>query len=344
MPTSSAAPRAAQRAQPFASFSLDPKQITQVVEGLLGESVKGDPAPLSGGMLSKVFVVETAQGKVVLKFQQGEGSIIGFEALRKEVWCATKVREAGQPTPAALSDAHRLRDLEPSLPKDLSVAAFEFLDAPSLMRLVTGGAADRATAWSCLGGRARAIHAIALPRHCWGTELDAAGATWKAGTWASRVVAAEHTVDANCGALKQHAVNPDTLLKVLASFKANDRLPVLIHLDLHLENALQPPHGALHLIDFGLAEPGVPYGELAAVLRPGLTGGSAKFAVADSDVTAFLDGYGMRASDVDYQELARHALLRSLRFVGHYLRLAIDGDKNGVNFMAGLKRNLEGAV
>lgn len=236
--------------------------------------------PLVGkGLINKVFVVETANHKVVIRMNDQGGAL---DEYTKEAWCIQQALARGV-----------------SVPLVISVGRCEG-NAYLIQSYIAGdngrdSAAPKLGIWRELGRYARLIHSIGVPG--FGLRLSEITQGDARKSWL-------RYLDYNIESLTEN--DPLIKLKVLtqlqsrlirnvfADLRKREFTFGLNHGDISLKNTIVDKHGRVSLLDWGSAEAGiVPHYDLIELLRMNLLEGDPD----NEQIQAFLDGYGISPAE-----------------------------------------------
>lgn len=247
--------------------------------GLLDEDVLRVTPLVGRGSVNKVFVVEAARHKVVVRLsERAEAS----DEYAKEAWCMERAAAVGVPVPTVLGLGRSGR-------KAYIVQSYidgdEGRDSP----------APRADIWRELGRYARLVHTIDAPG--FGLSLSEITGGDARKSWLRHV-------EYNIESLTED--DPLLELKVLtrrqskvvrdlfSALKARDFAFGLNHGDLSLKNTVVDVCGTVYLLDWGSAEAAVvPHHDLIEMWKMSMTEGDPD----GGEILAFLEGYGISSEE-----------------------------------------------
>jgi Ser/Thr protein kinase RdoA (MazF antagonist) len=274
--------------------------------------------PIGQGSNNKNFLVETANGRAVVKLSHEHRRHRALQDYQKEKWCIQQSSALGVPGPSVLS---------------VGEADGNAFMIESFVEGVNGKAieGDRSAIWRKLGEYARLTHSIKVTG--WGEDFfdDRPG-----GQQASWLKYLAYNIESLAAG--------DTLIEL--GVLSHEQLPVarrlleqlsdktfkfgLNHGDLALWNTLVEPSGKINLLDWGSAEAHiVPHFDLLYVLRQHLRDGTPTI----EEMAAFRQGYGL--SDEEHERLKPEldCLFLLIRF--DKLRWAIDRNPSRIEEYVG---------
>lgn len=280
---------------------------TEIVEKIMADVFSGKALKITPlidkGSVNQVFIVETKNSKFVLRMNDANF----LDEYKKEIWSSGRAREKGV-----------------SVPTILKIGVFE-KKAFSIQEFIEGFEgrvlpADKKFIWSTLGEYASRIH-----------RIEVAGFGLKFGdlirgnaekSWLEYL-------DYNVRSLNE----TDELLKlgvltktqsgivrnVFENLRSRKFAFGLNHGDLSLKNTIVDRFGTVHLIDWGSSEASiVPHHDLIELLKMNALENDPD----DSEITAFLGGYGI--SGDEHEALSSDLKSLSLLRAFDKLRWALD--------------------
>lgn len=273
----------------------DIRSAAGITSGVLGEPV-AEVTPLVGrGSVNKVFVVEAASNKVVVRMSdRGEA----LDEYRKEAWCIGQAAARGVPVPSVIGLGRREGR---AYIVETYVAGDEGRDSPE----------PRSHIWRQLGRYAGLVHSIRVPG--FGLKLSEMTRGDARESW-------RRHLEYNIGSLTED--DPLLGLKVMtppeskiirgifAGLRGREFNFGLNHGDISLKNVIVGAGGRVTLLDWGSAEAAaVPHHDLIEMLKMNMREGDP----GDEDILAFIDGYGISHAELERMmpELESLLLLRA---------------------------------
>jgi len=286
------------------------KLVTSVSSTFLNDSGVSVVPILGSGSVNRVFIVETADQKIVVRTREGVDALNEY---KKEAWCIRNADLAGIPT----AKVHEVGFCE-----DAAYMILEFIGGVIGRKSIF----PRSYIWRELGRLARLVHSIPVA----GFGLDLSDLTkgnyqtcWS--TYLNYNIASLDEDD-RLLELKVLTHRESKIIRTVFEELQNQSFSFgLNHGDLSLKNVVVDEHGKVHLLDWGSAEAAiVPHHDLIQLLKMNMLEQD-----PDSvDIQSFLDGYEI--SSGEFQEmlptLESLLLLRSF----HKLRWAIDQRVEGL--------------
>jgi len=284
----------------------DKQSASRIIHSLLNEQVVKLTPLVGKGRINKVFIVETANHKVVLRMSERSDAL---DEYTKEAWCIEQAAARGVPVPSVM----RVGQLEGNAYIVQSyIAGEDGLDS----------AAPKLGIWRELGKYARLVHAIGV--HGFGPQLSEITGGDARRSWLRYL---EHNIDSltpNGPLIKLNVLTQlqsKLIRDVFAGLRRHEFTFGLIHGDLSLRNAIIDKRGQVHLLDWGLAEAGiVPHHDLIEMLMMNMLGGNPD----DAQIQAFLDGYRIAPAEFKRMMPELESLLVLRAF--DQLRSAIDSN------------------
>jgi aminoglycoside phosphotransferase (APT) family kinase protein len=280
----------------------------RLASAIASETMGGPAArvtPLVGrGSVNKVFVAETAGGKIVVRVSDRPQAA---DEYAKEAWCIERAAALGVHVPEVLGvgqqDGH-------AFIVESFVEGDEGRESP----------VARADLWRVLGAYARLIHSVAVP----GFGLTLAEMT----EGDARKEWSRH-LEYNIESLTDD--DPLLGLKVVTREQSRAAREVFVwlrgreftfglnHGDLSLKNTVVDARGVVTLLDWGSAEAAaVPHHDLIQLWKMSMEEGDPD----EEDFRSFLDGYGLAAGELERVKPELEALLLLRAF--DKLRWALD--------------------
>jgi Ser/Thr protein kinase RdoA (MazF antagonist) len=290
---------------------MDPKPndsavASDIVAAFLREQVRS-VRPIGQGSNNKNFLVETSNGRVVVKLSHEHRRHRALRDYHKEKWCIEQSSALGVPGPSVLSVGEI----------DGNAFIIETFVEGINGKQVEG---DRTAIWRKLGEYAKLTHSIKVTG--WGEDFFDARPDGQRASWLKYLTYnIESLTDGDplidLGVLS-HELLP-VARRLLEELRDKTFQFGLNHGDLALWNTLVEPSGKVNLLDWGSAEAHIiPHFDLLYVIRQHLSYGTPTI----EEMAAFRQGYGL--SDEEHErlkpELDRLFLL--IRF--DKLRWAID--------------------
>jgi aminoglycoside phosphotransferase (APT) family kinase protein len=282
----------------------DIRLASGITSGLLNESPV-EVTPLIGkGSVNKVFLVETAGHKVVVRMSdRGEAP----DEYDKEAWCIERAAARGVQVPSVITvgrcEGH-------AYIVESFVAGDDGRDSP----------APRPGVWQELGRYAGLIHSI--PVRGFGLKLSEITRGDSRESWLRHLEynIESLTEDDPLIKLKAFTLPQSKVIRgVLTGLKGREFNFGLNHGDLSLKNTIVDACGGVTLLDWGSAEAGiVPHHDLIQMLKMNVLEGDPD----GESIQAFLDGYGISPAEFERMtpELEGLSVLRAV----DKLRWAID--------------------
>lgn len=259
---------------------------SKIISGLLNEPpVKVTPL-VGKGTVNKVFIVETANKKVVIRMSdRGEA----FDEYSKEAWCIEHAAARGVPVASVISVG---QCEENAYIVQSYIAGDDGVDSRM----------PKLDIFRELGNYARLIHSLGV--HGFGPTLsDITGGEART-SWFRYL---DHNIESlteNDPLLKLKVLSQrqsKLIRDIFTDLRKREFTFGLIHGDLVLRNTIVDQQGRVHLLDWGSAEAGiVPHHELIELLLMNMLEGQPE----DAQIQAFLDGYGI--SPAAFQQMMPH--------------------------------------
>jgi aminoglycoside phosphotransferase (APT) family kinase protein len=238
--------------------------------------------PLVGrGSVNQVFIVETANHKVVVRASERDGAPGEYA---KEAWCIERAAARGVPVPAILG-------------------AGSFEGSAYLIHTYVEGdegresPAPKPDIWRTLGGYAGLIHAIEAPG--FGLTLSEITQGDARKSWLRHL---EYNIESLSGddpLIGLGVFTPprsQALRGVFAGLRGREFTFGLNHGDISLKNTVVDARGRVTLLDWGSAEAAiVPHHELIQLLKMQMLEGDPD----GEQFLAFLDGYGISPAGLE---------------------------------------------
>ena len=263
--------------------------------------------PIGQGNNNKNFLVETANGRAVVKLSHEHRRHRALQDYRKEKWCIERSSALGVAGPSVLSIG------------ELDGNAFmiqTFVEGINGKQI----AGDRTAIWRKLGEYAKLTHSIKVAG--WGEDIfdDRPGgqrASWlKYLTYNIQSITDDDPL-IDLGVLSRDLV--PVARRLLEELRDKTFRFGLNHGDLALWNTLVEPSGKINLLDWGSAEAHIiPHFDLLYVFRQHLRYG----APTNEEMAAFRQGYGLSDEEHDRLNPELDRLYLLIRF--DKLRWAID--------------------
>lgn len=273
---------------------MDEQLVAQIILSFFNERVEAVVPIVGRGSVNQVFIVETANRKVVVRLNDAENS---WREYQKEKWCFEQASVKGIPSPVVLT-----------LGKVGSVTYM-------LQTLVVGdngddGHFDKLAIWRKLGEYAKIIHAIKID-HASNAQLphfDNFELFWP------RFLAYNiESLTSDDELIKLGVLSKAQSVVVRQLFEEITERQYqfgLCHRDIALRNTIIGEGGIVNLLDYGCAEINiVPHTDLAVFLEWQLT----ENYPSKAEITAFLAGYGISQAEFRAMqpEIETLALLRA---------------------------------
>ncbi len=285
----------------------DVSKKTKIVRKIITDEFRVKPSKITPvlrkGFVNQVFLAETKTTKLIVRMQDSNS----LDEYKKEVWAANRAIEKFIPTP-----------------KILKIGVFDG-KAFSIQEYVQGVenknlSVDEKVVWKKLGEYARRIHTI---------EVGGFGLDFRDMTQGDSKLAWLRYLNYNIESLNE----TDELLKlnvltknqsakareIFENLKSREFVFGLNHGDLSLKNTIVDAFGTIHLIDWGSSEASiVPHHDLIQLLKVNMQENNPD----DSEIQAFLDGYGI--DENEYQSILPDLEALLLLRAFDKLRWAID--------------------
>ena len=287
----------------MADLSKEKKIVRKIIiDEFRAKPLKITPV-LRKGFVNQVFLAETENTKLIIRMQDSNS----LDEYKKEVWAANRAIENFIPTP---------KILKIGVFDDKAFSIQEYVQSVESKNL----SADKKSVWKKLGEYARRIHTI---------EVGGFGLDFRDMTQGDSKFAWLRYLNYNIKSLNEtdELLKLDVLTKnqsakareIFENLKSREFVFGLNHGDLSLKNSIVDEFGTIHLIDWGSSEASiVPHHELIQLLKVNMQENNPD----DSEIQAFLDGYGI--DENEYQkflpDLEALLLLRAF----DKLRWAID--------------------
>jgi len=301
---------------------MDPKPndsavASDIAAAFLRERVRS-VRPIGQGSNNKNFLVETANGRAVVKLSHEHRRHRALQDYQKEKWCIEQSSALGVPGPSVLS---------------VGEAGGNAFMIETFVEGVNGKAieGDRSAIWRKLGEYAKLTHSIKVTG--WGEDFFDDRPGGQQASWLEyltynieSLAAGDPLIDLGVLSREQLPV-ARRLLEELCdkTFKFG-----LNHGDLALWNTLVEPSGKINLLDWGSAEAHiVPHFDLLYVLRQHLRDGTPTI----EEMAAFRQGYGLSAEEHERLKPELDCLFLLIRF--DKLRWAIDRNPSRIDEYVG---------
>jgi aminoglycoside phosphotransferase (APT) family kinase protein len=287
-----------------ADLSRDLRLASSVASRLLGEPPVRVTPLLGKGSVNKVFIVEAATVKVVVRMSDSGGA---SDEYAKEAWCIEQAAARGVPVPSVMSvgrcEGH-------AYIIQTYIAGDEGRDSP----------APRPAIWRELGRYARLIHSIPVPG--FGLKLSEITRGDARKDWLRYL---EYNIesltedDALIGLRVLTRAQSKTIRGVFEGLRGREFAFGLNHGDISLKNTVVDGGGRVHLLDWGSAEAGVvPHHDLIEMLKMSMLEGDPD----GEQILTFVEGYGMSSAELERMTPELEALLALRAF--DKLRWALD--------------------
>jgi aminoglycoside phosphotransferase (APT) family kinase protein len=291
-------------------LSTDIHHASTISSSLLNEPLV-EVTPLIGkGSVNRVFLVETANNKVVVRISDGDEAL---DEYAKEAWCIERAAARGVSVPSVISVGRRAGRAYTVLSY---IAGEEGRDSQ----------APKAGIWRELGRYARLIHSISVSG--FGLKLSEMTRGDAQQSWLRYVEYNIASLDENDPLIKLGVLTPDqsrVIKGVFTDLREREFTFGLNHGDISLKNTIIDMRGRVSLLDWGSAEASiVPHHDLIQILKMSMLEGD-----PDSEqILAFLGGYGI--SPAEYERMMPE--LESLLVLRAFdkLRWAIDWNVRGL--------------
>lgn len=272
----------------------------------------------SSGRTNYVFAINHVEGQFVIRISP-EPERIG--AFRKEWWAAQEVRKAGVPSPEILAVGNDIGS-EPYM----------------IMRLVTGSEAThhskRRRIINEVGRFAAIINSIKT--NGFGANFDwNSDSSQKITTW-SEYLDQEYKVAERLEFFAAQKILPQSelnkLSQIIEETKKADITPSLNHSDLRLKNVIVDDDGHITSI--------IDWEECVSIIAPQWELSLALHDLSIDDKHAFIDGYGLRAEEV--QQIA--PLIKAFNILNYHGAAASAIEENDESKLAEIRLRLTGAL
>ena len=283
--------------------------------------------PIGQGSNNKNFLVETANGRVVIKLSLAHRRHRALQDYRKERWCIEQSAALGVPGPSVLSV------------DEIDGTAFMI---ETFVEGINGKQAkgDRTAIWRKLGEYTKLTHSIKVTG--WGEDFfddrpDGQRASWLRFLDYNIQSLTDDDPLIGFGVLSRHQA--PLVRRLFEPLRDKTFRFGLNHGDLALWNTLVEPSGKISLLDWGSAEAHiVPHFDLLYVIRQHLWDGTPTV----EEMAAFRQGYGL--SDDAYERLKPEldGLFLLIRF--DKLRWAIDRNPSRIEEYVGRAKTAVGLV
>ena len=274
--------------------------------------------PIGQGSNNKNFLVETANGRAVVKLSHDHRRHRALQDYRKEKWCIEQSSALGVPGPSVLS----IGEVDGNA---FMIQTFvEGINGKQLER-------DRTTIWRKLGEYAKMTHSIKVTG--WGEDFFDDRPGGQRASWLKYLTYNIESLTDGDPLIDLGVLTRDlssVARRLLEELGDKTFQFGLNHGDLGLWNTLVGPSGKINLLDWGSAEAHIiPHFDMLYVIRQHLRDGTPTI----EEMAAFRHGYGL--SDEEYArlkpELDRLFLL--IRF--DKLRWAIDRNPSRIEEYVG---------
>src|ERR1044072_6203891 len=280
-------------------------QLASTIAASVLNEPPAEVTPVVGkGRVNKVFIVETANHKVVIRMSDRDEAL---DEYAKEEWCIERAAACGVPVASVVSIGQCEGNaylIQPYIAGDDG----------------TDSRAPKHGIWQELGKYARLIHSIGV--HGFGPRLSDLTRGEARKSWLRYVDYNIESLTANDPLIKLNVLTPQqskVIRDVFTDLRKREFTFGLIHGDISLKNTVVDQRSRVHLLDWGSAGAGlVPHHDLMEILMRNMVEGDPD----DTQIKAFLDGYGIAPVDFKQMmpELERLLVLRALDKV----RFAID--------------------
>lgn len=295
------------------SIHLEDIQVaSRITSGLLNEPVVDVTPLVNKGSVNKVFIVEAASQKVVIRLSSEDAALGEYE---KEAWCIKQAAARGVPVPSVVG-VGRCEGYAYIVQSHISGDDGRVSRAPKL------------GIWRELGKYAKLIHSISVSGI--GVTLSEITQGDARKSWLQYL---ESNIESltNDGPLITHKVltphQSKYVRSVFAGLRGREFKFGLNHGDISLKNAIIDKHGTITLIDWGAAEASVvPHHELIELYRMNMREGDPD----NAQIQAFLDGYGISPAEFKRMRPELETLLVLRAF--DELRWAIECNPNQVEY------------
>ncbi len=301
---------------------MDPKPndsavASDIATAFLRERVRS-VRPIGQGSNNKNFLVETANGRAVVKLSHDHRRHRSLQDYRKEKWCIEQSSALGVPGPSVLS----IGEVDGNA---FMIQTFvEGINGKQLER-------DRTAIWRKLGEYAKMTHSIKVTG--WGKTFSTTDPGGQRASWLKYLTYNIESLSDGDPLIDLDVLTRELLpvaRRLLEELGDKTFQFGLNHGDLALWNTLVGPSGKINLLDWGSAEAHIiPHFDMLYVIRQHLRDGTPTI----EEMAAFRHGYGL--SDEEYArlkpELDRLFLL--IRF--DKLRWAIDRNPSRIEEYVG---------
>jgi Ser/Thr protein kinase RdoA (MazF antagonist) len=301
---------------------MDPKPndsavASDISAAFLRERVRS-VRPIGQGSNNKNFLVETANGRAVVKLSHEHRRHRALQDYRKEKWCIEQSSALGVPGPSVLS----IGEVDGNA---FMIQTFvEGINGKQLER-------DRTAIWRKLGEYAKMTHSIKVTG--WGEDFSDDRPGGQRASWLKYLTYNIESLTDGDPLIDLGVLTRETspvARRLLEELGDKTFQFGLNHGDLAVWNTLVGPSGKINLLDWGSAEAHIiPHFDMLYVIRQHLRDGTPTI----EEMAAFRHGYGL--SDEEYArlkpELDRLFLL--IRF--DKLRWAIDRNPSRIEEYAG---------
>lgn len=285
-------------------MNKDIQIASSIISGLLDESLI-EVTPLIGkGSVNTVFIVETVSNKVIVRMSESNDAL---DEYAKEAWCIEHAAARGVPVPSVISvgrcegNAYIIQSY---------IAGDEGRDSP----------APKLGIWRELGRYAKLIHSIGVAG--FGLRLSEITQGDARKSWLRYLEYNIESLTENDPLIKLQVLTQlqsKFLKEVFADLKGREFTFGLNHGDISLKNTIVDIRGRVNLLDWGSAEAGiVPHHDLIQILKMNMLEGDPD----GEEIRAFLDGYGISATELERMMPELESLLVLRAF--DKLRWAID--------------------
>lgn len=285
-------------------MNKDIELVSKVTSSFLNERQVSVVPVLGKGSVNKVFIVESANAKVVVRMNNNN---VALDEYTKEAWCIEKAAAKGVP----VSDV-------------LSVGMFEE-HAFMIQTYIAGDEArdsrlSRSHIWRQLGKYAKLIHSIRVAG--FGLKMSDLAVGDSRQSWLEYL---DYNIDSlnERDELLRLNVITESQSKIIRALFENLKEKTfnfgLNHGDISLKNVIVSESGKVNVIDWGSAEASiVPHHDLIEMLEMNMLENDP----AQEEIRAFLDGYGI--SQIEFEQMMPE--LESLLLLRAFdkLRWAID--------------------
>lgn len=291
--------------------------IHHIVPRLFSVTGGFDVGKLGSGMCNDSYLIKSPDTKIVVRLSKPHREYKAFREYEKEMWCMSKARALGIPTPEVL---HVMQW------SDRACMIQSYVDG------VAPGADELLRVWEVLGQYAKKIHSVRVSG--WGEHLKYEDGTFGE-TWEEHLAYNIESLNEDDPLIEKGILAPIVSKEVKAFFQSLKQKKFefgLCHGDISIRNTLVDANKTVYLLDWGCAKAEViPHYEINEILGR---------REPDASLGAFLRGYGI--SQIEFKkmedDLAILALLRDI----DTLRWAMDKEYDAIpNLIPRVQRSLE---